>query len=130
VQVSEADLNGRGADPTAARVLVVCSKYETGYDDPRLAAMFVDRCAAWVCAGAAGPGGVRAVAAVGAGGVCWGCWCRLRTCCGCCGCCGCRSCLPNGAAACGSWPSVRPQTLPALSSAVTAYNQLPAHQLT
>ncbi len=42
-QISEADLNGRGADPSAARVLVVCSKYETGYDDPRLTAMFVDR---------------------------------------------------------------------------------------
>ena len=41
--MSEADLNGRWADPSAARVLVVCSKYETGYDDPRLTAMFVDR---------------------------------------------------------------------------------------
>ncbi|GLC56404.1 hypothetical protein PLESTB_001101100 [Pleodorina starrii] len=43
VQVTEADVNGRGADPGAARLLVVCSKYETGYDDPRLGAMFIDR---------------------------------------------------------------------------------------
>ncbi|KAG2501461.1 hypothetical protein HYH03_001241 [Edaphochlamys debaryana] len=43
VQISESDLNGRGSDPAAARLLVVCSKYETGYDDPRLGAMFVDR---------------------------------------------------------------------------------------
>ncbi|KXZ42940.1 hypothetical protein GPECTOR_110g233 [Gonium pectorale] len=41
--VSEADINGAGADPRAARLLVVCSKYETGYDDPRLGALFIDR---------------------------------------------------------------------------------------
>ena len=53
VPVTEAELNGSGAggggrgaaDPRAARLLVVCSKYETGYDDPRLGALFIDR---WV----------------------------------------------------------------------------------
>ncbi|KAG2435439.1 hypothetical protein HYH02_011939 [Chlamydomonas schloesseri] len=34
---------GGAADPRAARLLVVCSKYETGYDDPRLGALFIDR---------------------------------------------------------------------------------------
>ncbi|GFR44824.1 hypothetical protein Agub_g6163, partial [Astrephomene gubernaculifera] len=43
VPISEAELNGRGTDPRVARLLVVCSKYETGYDDPRLGAMFIDR---------------------------------------------------------------------------------------
>ncbi|KAG2423130.1 hypothetical protein HXX76_015515 [Chlamydomonas incerta] len=52
VPVTEAELNGggggggrgaAGADPRAARLLVVCSKYETGYDDPRLGALFIDR---------------------------------------------------------------------------------------
>lgn len=43
VAVSEAELNGRGARPFESRLLVVCSKYETGYDDPRLGVMFIDR---------------------------------------------------------------------------------------
>lgn len=43
VAVSEAELNVGGVPPGIARLLVVCSKYETGYDDPRLGAMFVDR---------------------------------------------------------------------------------------
>ncbi len=42
-KVTESELNGSRKDPSAARLLVVCSKYETGYDDPRLAMMFVDR---------------------------------------------------------------------------------------
>ncbi|PNH12138.1 hypothetical protein TSOC_000937, partial [Tetrabaena socialis] len=40
---TEAELNGRGTQPRAARLLVVCSKYDTGYDDPRLGCMFLDR---------------------------------------------------------------------------------------
>jgi type I site-specific restriction-modification system R (restriction) subunit len=41
--VTEPDLNGGRRDPSAARLLVCCGKFETGYDDPRLAIMFVDR---------------------------------------------------------------------------------------
>jgi hypothetical protein len=43
VLVSERDLNPPGLLPPAARLLVVCSKFETGYDDPRLGALFIDR---------------------------------------------------------------------------------------
>lgn len=43
VSVSERDLNPDGFAPGDARLLVVCSKFETGYDDPRLGAMFIDR---------------------------------------------------------------------------------------
>ncbi len=43
VAISELDLNGRGARPGDARLLVVCSKFETGYDDPRLGVLFIDR---------------------------------------------------------------------------------------
>ena len=44
VAITESELNGgNGASPAAARFLVVCSKYETGYDDPRLGTMFLDR---------------------------------------------------------------------------------------
>jgi hypothetical protein len=55
--VSEVDLNGRGAHHGAARLLVVCSKFETGYDDPRLAALFVDRPLAGAGRGGGGGGG-------------------------------------------------------------------------
>ncbi len=43
-QVTEGELNGgRGSSHLDARLLVVCNKFETGYDDPRLAVLFVDR---------------------------------------------------------------------------------------
>merc|ERR1719163_1603527 len=40
--VTEGSLN-RGLSLEAADVLVVCSKLETGYDEPKLVAMYVDR---------------------------------------------------------------------------------------
>lgn len=42
VSLTETSLNG-SLSADAADVLVVCSKYETGFDDPRLAIMYVDK---------------------------------------------------------------------------------------
>ncbi len=41
--MTEADVNLPGSTPHSVRLLVVCSKWEVGYNDPRLAAMFVDK---------------------------------------------------------------------------------------
>eukprot|EP00879_Flechtneria_rotunda_P005754 GHRR01006055.1.p1 GENE.GHRR01006055.1~~GHRR01006055.1.p1 ORF type:complete len:1758 (+),score=833.29 GHRR01006055.1:791-5275(+) len=43
LQITERDLNPTGFQPGDARILVACSKFETGYDDPRLGALFIDR---------------------------------------------------------------------------------------
>lgn len=40
---TEASLNRRDADLDSAELLVVCNKLETGFDEPRLALMYIDR---------------------------------------------------------------------------------------
>ena len=40
---TEASLNRRAAELDSAELLVVCNKLETGFDEPRLAMMYVDR---------------------------------------------------------------------------------------